>query len=196
VANIYSMGIQSGEAPRVLFESPVSSAPGSWSADGRWLAYTEQNPETSGDVWLWDRTTAQRRPLVTTPGVEVLPVISPNGKYVAYESDVSGAFEVEVASIATGARTQVSVGGGTWPAWSADGRQLFFLHESSIMRVDWSDDRAVATDPVSVFSHPDMVLFERAGDGFVWLRRTAGAEPLTRMNLVLNWSSQLDQETR
>jgi eukaryotic-like serine/threonine-protein kinase len=196
VANIYDVAIESGEGPRVLFENRFSNGPGSWSADGRWLAYTEQNPETSGDVWLWDRTTAQRRPVITTPGMELLPALSPDGKYVAYESSVSGALEVEVANIVTGARTQVSVGGGTWPAWSANGRQLSFLQESSIMRVDWPDGRAVATDPVALFSHPDIILFEAMGDQFVWLRQTSAAGPLTRMNLVLNWFAQLDREIR
>ena len=196
VANIHTVAIESGESPRLLFESPLSSSPGSWSADGRWLAYIEQNPHTSGDVWLWDRTTAQRRPVAATPAMELLPALSPDGKYVAYESDASGVFEVEVANVATGARSQVSVGGGTWPAWSADGRQLFFLQKSSIMRAGWLDGRAVATDPVPLFSHPDIVLFESGGDNLVWLRQTAAAGPLTQMNLVLNWFSQLDREIR
>jgi eukaryotic-like serine/threonine-protein kinase len=196
VANIYTVAIESGDGPRVLFESPFSSGPGSWSADGQWLAYTEQNPQTSGDVWLWNRTTGQRRPVVTTPGMELLPALSPDGRYVAYESSASGVIEVEVASVATGARTQVSVGGGAWPTWSTNGRQLFFLQESSIMRVDWPDGRAAAGNPVSIFSHPDIILFESTGDQFVWLRQTAAAAPLTRMNLVLNWFSQLDREIR
>jgi hypothetical protein len=194
VANIQTVAIESGEGPRALFESPVASAPGSWSADGRWLAYTEQSPETSADIWLWDRTTSHRRPLVTTPGMDLLPALSPDGRYVAYESAASGMFEVEVASTATGARVQVSVGGGTWPAWSADGHQLFFLQESRIMRVEWRGGKAAPTDPVALFSHPDIVLFKRIGDQFVWLRQTTGAGPLTQMNLVLNWFSQLDRE--
>jgi DNA-binding winged helix-turn-helix (wHTH) protein/WD40 repeat protein len=195
VATIYTMAIESGEAPRVLFESPFSSAPGSWSADGRWLAYTERHPETSGDIWLWDRVTGHRRPVIATPGMELLPSLSPDGTSVAYESSATGAFEVEVANTQTGARAQVSVGGGTWPTWSADGRQLFFLHDSSIMRagVEWNDGQVVGTNPVALFTHPDIILFKRSGDQFVWLRRTAGAVPLTRMNLVLNWFSELDR---
>jgi len=192
VANIYTTAVDSGDAPRVLFESPFSSAPGSWSADGRWLAYTERHPETSSDVWLWDRTTGHRRPVIATPGVELLPALSPDGKNVAYETSAAGMFEVEVARIDTGARTQVSVDGGTWPSWSTDGRQLFFLRGTSIMRtgVEWHDGRLVPGDPVPLFSHPDIVLFKRTSDQFVWLRRTAGAVPLTRTNLVLNWFSE------
>jgi hypothetical protein len=198
VANIYTVGIESGDAPRVLFESQFASAPGSWSSDGRWLAYTERHPESSGDIWIWDRTTGHRRPVIATPGLELLPAISPDGKYVAYESSAAGQFEIEVASIQTGARAQVSVGGGTWPSWGEDGRQLFFLHDTSIMRVgvDSRGGQIVTSDPVPLFTHPDIILFRRVGDQFLWLRRTAGAVPLTRMNVVLNWFSELDRNVR
>ena len=198
VANIYTVAIESGEAPRVLFESPFSSAPGSWSADGRWLAYTERHPETSGDIWLWNRVTGHRRPVIATPGLELLPALSPDATLLAYESSATGVFEVEVASTETGARTQVSVGGGTWPSWSSDGRTLFFLHDSSIMQagVGRHKGQLIATDPVTIFTHPDIILFERSEDQLVWLRRTAGAIPLTRMNLVLNWFSELDGKVR
>ena len=107
-------------------------------------------------------------------------------------------FEVEIASLQTGARTQVSVGGGAWPAWAADGRRLYFLRDSSIMRADIEsrDGQLTARDPVPLFTQPDIVLFRRgADDQFVWLRRTAGALPLTRTNLVLNWSLELNRET-
>ena len=198
VAAIHTVAIESGDGPRVLFESPFASAPGSWSADGRWLAYVESHPATSADVWLWDRLTGNRRPVVAAPGLQLLPALSPDGKYVAYESSVTGMFEVEIASLQTGARTQVSVGGGAWPAWAADGRRLFFLRDSSIMRaeVEWRDGQLTARDPVPLFTHPDIVLFRRgADDQFVWLRRTAGAVPLTRTNLVLNWFLELNRET-
>jgi Tol biopolymer transport system component len=135
---------------------------------------------------------------VATPGIELLPALSPDAKFVAYESSTAGMFEIEVATIATGARTQVSVGGGTWPSWSADGRNLFFLRETSIMRagVEWHDGQVRTSDPQPLFTHPDIVLFRRASDQFVWLRRTAGSLPLTRTNLILNWFSELDRTVR
>lgn len=198
VANIYTVAIESGDAPRVLFDSQFSTAPGSWSADGRWLAYTERHPETSADIWLWDKATGHRRPVIATPGVELLPTLSPDGQYLAYESTVSGQLEVEIASIQTGARTQVSIDGGTWPAWGRDGRELFFLHGTTIMRtaIESRDGQIVARDPTALFTHPDIVLFRKSGDQFVWLRRTAGPVPLTRVNVVLNWFSELDRSVR
>jgi len=197
-SSIYTVGIESGEAPRVLFESAFASAPGSWSADGRWLAYTERHPESSGDIWLWDRATGQRRPVIATPGLELLPTLTPDGKYVAYETSAAGQFEIDVANVQTGARVQVSVGGGAWPSWSDDGRQLFYLHDTSIMRVglETRDGQVVTSDPVPVFTHPEIILFRRTGDRFLWLRRTAGQVPVTRMNLVLNWMAELNGNVR
>jgi dipeptidyl aminopeptidase/acylaminoacyl peptidase len=198
VTNIYTMQVDAGEPPRVVFESGRTQLPGSWSSDGRYLAYIDDSPETDGDIWLWDRQTGQKRPVLVTNGLELLPRLSPDGKHVAYETNVSGNFEVEVASIATGARVQVSAGGGAWPAWSADGRQLFFLHDATIMRLDFqeTDGRLVPGNPVPIFSNPDLVLFHSEGDRFVWLRRKGETAPLTRMNLILNWRSELETEIR
>ncbi|HET7696607.1 MAG TPA: winged helix-turn-helix domain-containing protein [Vicinamibacterales bacterium] len=198
VATIYMVAVESGDAARVLFESPLSSAPGSWSADGRWLAYTEQHPATSADIWLWDRSTGHRRPIIATAGPDLLPALSPDGNYVAYESRATGAFEIEVANVQTGARTQVSVAGGTWPSWSADGRELFFLGGTTIKRVAVQRQNAhlVVSDAASFFTNPDIVSFRGNADQFVWLRRTAGIVPVTRSNLVLNWTSELSRSVR
>lgn len=198
VATIYTVAVESGDAARVLFESPLSSAPGSWSADGRRLAYTEQHPETSADIWLWDRSTGHRRPIIATPAPDLLPALSPDGNYVAYESRATGAFEIEIANIQTGARTQISVAGGSWPSWSADGSELFFLSGTTIKRVTVhrQNHHLVVSDATSFFTHPNIVLFRGNADGFVWLRRTAGVVPVTRSNLVLNWTSELSRGVR
>jgi hypothetical protein len=60
--------------------------------------------------------------------------------------------------------------------------------------VEWHDGQVVTGDPVRLFAHPDIVLFKRTSDQFVWLRRTAGVVPLTRTNLVLNWVSELSRQ--
>ncbi|HET7618904.1 MAG TPA: winged helix-turn-helix domain-containing protein [Vicinamibacterales bacterium] len=193
ITNMYTVDVDSGADPRVLFESPRTEVPGSWSVDGRWLAYIHDSPETDRDVWLRDRSTSQRRPVIVTDGMELVPRLSPDARYVAYETNVSGRFEVEVASIQTGARVQVSSGGGAWPAWSADGRELFFLHDTTIMRLDVGEQggRLLPGNPVPMFTHPDIVLFRSDGTRFVWSKRLGETAPLTRMNLILNWTSEL-----
>ena len=112
---------------------------------------------------------------------------------VAWASlDASGRFEVEIASVEFGARLQVSTNGGTWPAWSANGRELFYLQDGTIDRVSFEgtgiSNQPSAGNPVPVFHHPDIVLFRPAADGgFVVVRRTGEHLPLTRLDLVLNW---------
>jgi DNA-binding winged helix-turn-helix (wHTH) protein/Tol biopolymer transport system component len=199
---IHDVTLGKGEPPRALREDRnrrASQIPGSWSADGRLLAYVEPHPITRrGDIWILDTSTGRTRALIATPAEEILPRLSPDGRWIAYESDASGRFEVEIASVEFGARLQVSTNGGTWPAWSANGRDLFYLHDGTIYRVpvDGSGSgitggisaQPSAGNPVSVFHHPDIVLFRPAADGgFVVIRRTGEHLPLTRLDLVLNW---------
>jgi Tol biopolymer transport system component len=211
VSILHEVTLGKGEPPRKLREgreTRVSQIPGSWSSDGRLLAYVEPHPATRrGDIWVLDTSTGRTRALIATPAEEILPRLSPDGRWIAYESDASGRFEIEVASVEFGARLQVSANGGTWPAWSADGRDLFYLQEGTIYRVPIggsgsgngsTDDgpgpapgltsQPTAGNPVAVFSHPDIVLFRLAGnDAFIVVRRTGEHLPLTRLDLVLNW---------
>ena len=71
------------------------------------------------------------RPVVTGPMIESRPTISPNGRWIAYMSDESGRQEIYVRPFpdAQVARWQVTVGGGSAPRWSRNGRELFFLNE-------------------------------------------------------------------
>jgi eukaryotic-like serine/threonine-protein kinase len=207
---IHDVTLGKGEPPRALREgrnARVPQIPGSWSAEGRLLAYMEPHPITRrGDIWILDTSTGRTRALLATPAEEILPRLSPDGRWIAYESDASGRFEVEIASVEFGARLQVSTNGGIWPAWSANGRDLFYLHDGTIYRVpvDGSSNgsssgsgngisggistQPSAGNPVPVFHHPDIVLFRPAADGsFVVVRRTGEHLPLTRLDLVLNW---------
>jgi len=199
VPAMYTVGLSTGEPPRRLLEPTAARLPGSWSHDGQRLAFVQQHPtDTQADIWLFEARTKATRPLLATPAEEILPRLSPNGRWIAYESDASGHFEIEVASLVSGARLQVSHAGGTWPAWSADSRLLFYLDQGTIYRVaiESAGDALRPGDPVAVYSHPDLLLFRPAGDGFVLLRRTAEHLPLTRVDVVLNGFQGLEAGLR
>jgi Tol biopolymer transport system component len=125
--NVFVRPADRDAAARPLVEGPWNQVPTSWSADGRWLAFTEFNPMTGADIWLLDMSSGERRPVVRTPFDESHARFSPDGRWIAYMSAESGRWEVFVRSTtADGVRVPVSAGGGAWPAWSVDGRTLYF----------------------------------------------------------------------
>ncbi len=102
-----------------------------WSPDGRWLVLrTDNGARGLGDI-VGVRTSGDTTPvpLVATEFTELHPAVSPDGRWLAYTSNESGANEVYVRPFpsTTGGRWQVSNGGGMEPRWSPDGRELYFV---------------------------------------------------------------------
>jgi serine/threonine protein kinase len=124
----------SGEARRILAGKNRTS-PTSISPDGRYIAFSEQNPATRLDVLVApldlsnpDRPVVGKPQVIAnSPGNDFGAVFSPDGKWLAYFSDQSGSYGVYVQPFpGPGAPRNVSVNSGVYPAWSRDGRQLFF----------------------------------------------------------------------
>jgi serine/threonine-protein kinase len=107
----------------------------SWSKDGRWLLVrTETGAAGNGDVLAVSaRGDPQVVPIAATPATELQPALSPNGRWAAYVSNEAGRNEVFVRPFpnADAGHWQVSNGGGGSPAWSPDGKELFFLNASN-----------------------------------------------------------------
>jgi serine/threonine-protein kinase len=82
------------------------------------------------------REGAKVEPIVETKADEYAGMVSPDGRFLAYQSDEGGQYEVYVRELAaSGGRWQVSNAGGEEPMWSHDGRTLFFRAEGRLMRV-------------------------------------------------------------
>ncbi len=101
----------------------------SWSPDGRWLLTHFTDSVTRDDIWaleLGDSVIAT--PIVNSQASEWMPSFSPDGQWIAYQSDENGDWDVFVQPWPLRPdKYQVSSNGGTWPVWSADGRSLFFF---------------------------------------------------------------------
>jgi Tol biopolymer transport system component/predicted Ser/Thr protein kinase len=127
----------SGKVERLATASR-NATPGSFSADGKWLALSQIDPQTALDLWTVpvEQTAGglrfgQPQPLLQQAGFQGSPAISPDGRWVAYMSDESGRFEIYVMPFspqgsARGGKWQVSNGGGSNPIWSHSGRELFY----------------------------------------------------------------------
>lgn len=119
---------------------------GSWSRDGKWLVGTR-----GGRTWLLEilsvpdvspasPTTNLARTRVTwfeTSSIEQDPVLSPDGRWLAYSTMVDGGSAIQVRLVSgTGEPRQVSVApGATEPLWSSDGRELFYRQGDALMSV-------------------------------------------------------------
>jgi serine/threonine-protein kinase len=117
----------SGPAER-LTTSPRTQFAAAWSPGDQALVFVESHPETGYDILFMPPSgDRQPRPLVQTRFADAYPDLSPDGRWLAYSSDESGRTEVYVQPYpGPGSRQQVSANEGTGPAWSRDGRELFY----------------------------------------------------------------------
>jgi Tol biopolymer transport system component len=129
--DVFLLRARGGGEPSAVVASPLQEFPESWSPDGRTLLFNRVDPKTGSDLWSVTRQAdgafAEPSVWLQTPFNETAAVFSPDGKYVAYHSDESRRDEVYVRpSDRSGGQWQVSFGGGTFPCWSRDGREIFY----------------------------------------------------------------------
>jgi serine/threonine-protein kinase len=117
---------------------------GSWHPDGKTLAFQEINPQTGGDILILtiegDDATGWKPgkpvPFLNSPANESDPKFSPDGKWIAYQSNESGRAEVYVRPYPTSAgKWQISTGGGIDPIWSRTRPELLYSSPNREMMV-------------------------------------------------------------
>jgi Tol biopolymer transport system component/predicted Ser/Thr protein kinase len=130
--NLFSLTLKdltTGAEQRLLTEEHRAYGPSatSWSQDGERILYTMHGNATQADIWSMSLADGKRVPYLKTSFIESVARFSPDGKWVAYQSNESGPFEVYVAPFPpTGAKWQVSANGGTVPRWRSDMKELFY----------------------------------------------------------------------
>jgi len=134
VENLFWRPSDGSGSPERLTTSEVQDLASSWSPDGRTLLFMTQSPSTGYDVMALSTDGNPRiRPIVQSRFNEHYAEFSPDGRWIAYASNESDQNEVYVQPYpGPGPRQQVSVGGGTAPAWSRDGKELFYTTAQSI----------------------------------------------------------------
>ncbi|MFN0110172.1 MAG: protein kinase domain-containing protein, partial [Blastocatellia bacterium] len=100
-----------------------------WSSDGKYLVYRKDSEKTAFDLWLLplfgDR---QPKPYLNTQFDESWGKVSPDGRWLVYQSNESGRNEIYVQAFPEpGRKVIVSKGGGTLPRWRRDGRELYYV---------------------------------------------------------------------
>ena len=127
--NIFQKVSSGAGEDELLFSSPLATIPADWSRDGRFLVCQTVDLKTRWDLWILSLSGERRWEIfLQTPSNEQRATFAPSGRWIAYESDESGKKEVYVRSFpASGAKWQVSAGGGSQPRFTRDGKELFFL---------------------------------------------------------------------
>ncbi len=177
LVNLYWMRADgAGEAVR-LTESKNAQAPSSFSPDGKHLAFSEFDPQTNVDLWTLplgemesDRPKPGKpEPFLVTPQDERRPMISPDGRWLAYDSNESGRYEVYVRPFpGPGGKWQVSARGGDHQIWSAKSSELFYRSSEGLMVASYTTNGAafVARKPRLWSAKKDLgTFFDLAPDG-------------------------------
>jgi serine/threonine protein kinase/Tol biopolymer transport system component len=174
-----------------------------WSADGRFLLYTQQTAEGRSELWLLPLQGDRRpEPFLKNEFNEFQGQVSPDNRWVAYCSDESGGVnEVYVTSFpAAGPRWRVSNGGGSYVRWSRNGKELFYRSLDGTLMVasvqaskhglEFSTPAPLfrVWYPAGMFAYP----YDVAPDGqrILALMPSKAAEDNPSLNVLINWDSK------
>ena len=214
--NLYTLWLiradGAGNAQRLAESRSLQYAP-SWRPDGKVLAFRQSNADTGWDIMTLTiegdeksgRKPGEPKPFINSASDERNPTFSPDGRWLAYVSNELGSYDVYVRPFpGPGGQWQISTGGGDYPKWSPNGKELFYQTADGKMimvatytvsrdtfRFDkpqlWSpvqfDDRSIA---YSFDIHPD-------GKRFAVLKATGKGQPpeWNKVSFIFNFFDEL-----
>jgi serine/threonine-protein kinase len=173
---------------RRLTESGLNQTPNDVS--GRTLVYEQYAPDTLSDLWAMSLDERVPRSLRQTPFDELWARVSPDGRWMAYQSDQSASWEIYVQAFPSPVQQwPVSAGGGTQPLWLPGTRGIAYLKGQDVMEAAVTASPTFAAGrPTKRFSlEPGDHLLDVTSDGrYVVLRN--GIPPVqTSLGIIVNW---------
>ena len=216
-----------GARTRVTTEASIDSTP-NWTSDGEHLVFqsghigrydllrraadgtgaAEVLVSSGGDRFLHPSDSARNGELMfvavgsKTTSTDI-PALSPDGGWLAYDSDESGQAEVYVTRFPSlGDRQVVSVGGGIVPTWSSDGTRIFYQSGTGMMAASVTNDGSGLTlgTPALLFDGPYRAsrdgAYDLAPDGRFLMMKPAdptAGNMRPKIHIVLNWLKELKE---
>jgi eukaryotic-like serine/threonine-protein kinase len=189
----------SGKEEVIQEATPSPKYPTDWSPDGKVLAYYESKM----GIWeIWMVPLAGERkpyPFLQSQFSQVGARFSPDGKWVAYFSFESGRPEVYVVPFpGPGGKWQVSTGGGNWPRWRRDGKEIFYLSpDNKIMAAEVKGNGSsfeVGAVRALFETRPYRTggaAFDVTADGQRFIINYTAEQPTAAITLVVNWPADL-----
>ena len=182
---------RSGEEHQIV-KSTDSMAPQAISFDGRELLVTLFRKETGADLAIVSMADGRVRSFAQTEADEPTGTFSPDGKWIAYESDESGRAEVYVRSSAGApGRWQISTDGGGNPRW-VRGSEIIFQNGPKLMSVTVQTQPAFSAAPALLLVERALSNYDVAADGRILIVEAPDTTAAPgQMNVVLNWFEEI-----
>ena len=194
----------SGAEEQLTGRDSTAIFPESFTPDGRTLAYTRVGQ--TADIYLV--TVGEEAKLFESQASS--PSISPDGRWIAYNSPGAGMASVYVRPIEGDGKWQVSPGLGSYPRWSRDGSKIFYIDigtpKRPLMEVDISTGDSFQAGPPRVVvenlgssfvtSTAPAVNWDvsPAGDSFVFVEFERRSKSAAQIEIALNWAQHLNLE--
>jgi hypothetical protein len=191
-------------SPQPLLQDGAFNYPETWAPDGETLLVRVQEETGLHDIYALDMSgSSGKTALLDQPPNEEAPVISPDGRWLAYASDLSGRLEVYLTTFPqVGGRRQISLRGGTEPVWARSGRELFYWRGDTLVaaRVDpGSDELVLARSDLLVGPYrrwPFHASYDVSPDGDRFAMIRPQSEIGQQIVVTVNWTTELDRVLR
>ena len=203
VTDLYEKPASGAGISAPLLVTPENKVPTDWSLDGRFVLYRRFAPNRDSDIWALPMDGNRKPfPVIQTDFDERDGQFSPDGKWIAYESNESGPFEIYVQPFpGPGGKRLVSTNGGAQVRWRPNGKELFYIGlDGRLMAAPFrlgSNGQAVELGkPASLFATripggPLQAGFKQqyvvSPDGQRFLINSLMAATASPITLVLNW---------
>ena len=212
--HIYQRDADGQGEPRLVIEPGADEnfLPTSWLPDGSLLAIERYGPDSPDDIWLLPAEEgAEPVKFLTGPSAEQNAIFSPDGGWIAFDSDESGERELYVCPYRSGdesprARWRVSTGGGKDAVWSPDGAELFFEDARERLMVV-SFRPPLNQDEAPILGTPEVLLDLAAldllsnrtqsydihpdGSRFVFFQEQVADDAPQSIRVVVNWYQEV-----
>jgi Tol biopolymer transport system component len=205
--DLYRKPANSAKDEELLLRSDRNKYPWSWSRDGRFLLYTEAKAGNDGneDIWVLPMQGGGKPyPFAATRFMETEPAFSPDGKWVAYQTNETGRTEIYVRAFSdspggadAGGKWMVSNASGHSPKWRDDGKALFYVVAGvglMTVPVDTSRGFQAGTPKLMFPSAPGVPSGDVTGDFKRVLLTTPVEQKVSQtFTVVANWRAGLQR---
>jgi serine/threonine protein kinase len=204
--DLYRKSASPGGSEELLLATALHKNTTDWSSDGRFVLFETRDPKSGMDIWSLplDKSGKPGKPfpVVQTTFDEQRGQFSPDGKWIAYQSDESGRHEIYLRAFpGSGNEWPVSTNGGTQVRWRQDGKEVFYVSlDGRLMAVPMRlASNTTAPDvgaPVALFAPPLGGAVQQAdfrhqymvsSDGQRFLVATATEGVNSPITIIVNW---------